>query len=460
MIFLFISATLFAQTERLATVNNSRDYLSEVSALHLFADSSDYLHTRFIFDRYEEQLHRLWEAERTVAGFTGFTGKKFIKPDLVFKGEAGFTYQNLSSIFGALSEDPYSTPFLLSDEHYGDFLSQIPQLAFSLSRSFRSGFIVGINLSYSIQDAIKNNYSYAERISRETVPEINIAYKVNEKISLGMAGGWSNKNSVIKLSALPDGSIPTVRRYKGEFLFSTVTATDDRTANSNTVYLVNEIVFSAGRLSADLKLRAASGHEEIYDGTAVRHYQGYTDSKYLDSEISCRFSVFPDNRLSTFFYSSISLFNTSAFNYTDNTLFAEHDAVNATIKADLKYFSRQYPAVFSLTTEYSLTGLEKNEYSAGVFRRGNMIYYSVGINSEFLFAKNRKILTGIGYHSFKEDDIWNYWGDYQGATLKAGTVFSKRNKTVTVYGKVIRNYGNDNKKELLFSLNVEFMNYL
>lgn len=89
-----------------------------------------------------------------------------------------------------------------------------------------------------------------EIIRRKIKLDLSLAVQLTPAIMLGLSVKPYDILDIIKIVKQPDGTSPIIHRYRGEFLFTSSTSTEDRNARTRGMDIRPQLMLNFSRLKA------------------------------------------------------------------------------------------------------------------------------------------------------------------------------------------------------------------
>ncbi len=380
-------------------------------------------------------LRRHWDAYGVHQNYVEFAGQKHVSPTRTFFGAVRYNMDYISGVNQSIEINPYAPdPFVPCDSTQGDFTYIGPTVNIAFSHHILKNLWWGIGLDYQIYRGLKKIYSMPEIIRRYIKLDFSLAWRVTPALTLGVSLRPYNILDIIKVVKQPDGTTPIVLRYRGEFLFTSATSTDDRNTTSEGMEVAPQIMLKFKRLTGIIGFSYLYLWQDVYDGTLVRKYDGYYQGEKYKLQTIWRF--FPDRELKN----SVTL----RYNFYYLTDWAEEPVKRFAIYRSYQRYhdltigiSRKsgslHPLTIGAESAFSYYLPDKRDYLARVYREAPMSSYSVKLGGMYSPYPRWLIQAGGWFIKYNEDKVWNYFGDYSGfgASLGVALDYGKANISLT-----------------------------
>lgn len=408
-------------------------------------------------------LRRNWDAYGDHQNFVRFTGLKHVSATQTFYGVMQYNMDYLDRVNKAIEIEPYAAdPFVPCDSVEGDFSYIGPKVNVAFSHQIFKKVWWGCGLDYQIYRGLKDVYSMPEIIRRKIKLDLSLAVQLTPAIMLGLSVKPYDILDIIKIVKQPDGTSPIIHRYRGEFLFTSSTSTEDRNARTRGMDIRPQLMLNFSRLKSIIY----GGYEyqwfEVYDSPLVRKYDGYYYGKrYYFSTI---WRYFFTNE----FKSSITC--KYHFSYLDDwaeepvfklMIYRSYQRFHDLALGLSKQFGSLHPLILALETNYQYLLPDKQDYLAKVFRKAAISNWSVKIGSAYSPYPRWFVYSAVWYNKYEEPAIWNYFGDYKGPGASLGISLSQNNLMWVVTSKFgIRKSVNESKSRRYLNIQLQLRKFL
>lgn len=117
---------------------------------------------------------------------TSFHGIKTLGTKGTFSGFTSYNYENRRNVYRTLKKDSYNgEAFFINDTTASNFRYMGPKVVLMYSWELIDNLYAGGNITYQLLDGLKEQYSYAKTIYRNTGIKLGLAYKIGENIIAG-----------------------------------------------------------------------------------------------------------------------------------------------------------------------------------------------------------------------------------------------------------------------------------
>lgn len=198
LVFLFMSELLVAQVSRTDAMGGltfsifDRDQV--ISPYH-FGNNPAWLYMgeQETFLKIAPSLSNSWgdyrrkyDSEGVLNLGTTVHGIKTLGSLGTFSGFTSYKYENRRNVYRTLKKDTYyGEGFFINDTTASDIRYMGPKVILMYSWELFDNLFVGGNIYYELLDGLKEQYSYAKTIYRDTEIKIGLAYKLGSDIVLG-----------------------------------------------------------------------------------------------------------------------------------------------------------------------------------------------------------------------------------------------------------------------------------
>ncbi|APF19211.1 hypothetical protein Calab_3523 [Caldithrix abyssi DSM 13497] len=409
-----------------ANINEINLYhFSQNSAWLEASDSLNWMTISFNSQNSWGELRRWWDAYGVHQNDVRFTGQKHVSPTQAFYGSVQYNMDYLSDVNRAIEIEPYAPdPFVPCDSMQGDFSYIGPQVEATFSHRLLKNLWWGVGLNYKIYRGLKKVYSMPEIIRRKITTDLSLAYRLSGSIVIGLSLKPFDVLDIIKIARQPDGTSPIIFRYRGEFLFTSITSTDDRNARTKGLDVQPQIMFDFTRLKGVMNVGYKYVWHEVYDSPLVRRYDGYYQGQ--DYYFSTLWRYF----LSASMKNSLSL--RYRFRYLED--WAEEPVKRMAIYRSYQRFhhltigfSRKmgslHPLTVAIESDYQRILPDKRDYLARIYRNEPISAFDLKIGGIYSPYPRWYIQTGMWYRVYNEPEIWHYYGDYRAKGGALGVAF-------------------------------------
>ncbi len=382
------------------------------------------------------KLKRYWDARENHLHYLSFSGYKRIGGNQAFFGEIRYNYDYREDVNRAIEKNPYAgDPFVLADSTTGDFEYLGPEVNVAFSQKLSSGWYLGTSLHYYINRGLKDIYTETEIISREITASIDLVRSFSNDVVFGLSIMPYHYQDITKLVTQSDGQYPQTFRYRGEFEFRKSTGTQDRSAIYKGYEIRPQLAINGEKFEGVFYAGYNYQWHELYDNPTKRLYDGYYQAQ--------KYSV------NMVFRKHLGRLNQTSLAFSYEFVYTEDWAKEAT--ADLLFyrsFNRLHRSVFGVSHRFSDIPLEgaveihyqssapdKRDYLAHRYRQGDIANLEIHTGIEYRVGMSWKVQAGYIYKDYKEDKIWDYYGDCSGSKYTAGLGWIFKNYELDAYGR-------------------------
>ncbi len=366
-------------------------------------------------------LHRQWDAAGVHQNGFIFTGQKRLSDTQLFYGRIAYNRDFYDDVHQAIEANPYAhDPFVLTDTTTGDFSWYGPQVQAVFSQRIFADFFLGLSVNYGIQRGFKAQNSMPEIISRAISASVDLAYRLNSNMEIGVSFRPFDRQDITKLASLPDGTAPLIRRYRGETIYSEYLTKDDRTANYNG----HEERLQFSLHTETLRLVAFGGYHylwhELFDGNTQHNYNGFfQDESYF-------FKTALQNYWNRFAFGmryGLQISKNWAKEPVADLRIYDARYFSQSIRVGVSYHTKQYPLIWATEFLYDEKSPTRNDYLTKSFRQGKNKKWEWRGGLEINTNAPFKVRAGYLYTSNNESAVWNYFGNYKGPAFTAGAAY-------------------------------------
>ncbi len=378
-------------------------------------------------------LHRQWDAEAVHQNGFIFTGQKRLSETQLFYGKIAYNHDLYDNVYHAIESDPYAhDPFVLTDTTIGDFSWYGPQVLAVFSQKLFDNFFLGLSVNYGVRRGFKAQNSMPEIISRTISGSVDLAFHLNSNMEIGVSLRPFDRQDITKLASLPDGTAPLIRRYRGETVYSEYLTKDDRTANYNG----HEERLQFNLHTESLRLTAFGGYgylwHELFDGTTQHFYNGFfqEESYFFKTAVQHVW-----NRFVLGMRYGLQINENWAKEPVADLRIYDARYFSQQIQVGISYHPEQSPLLLATEFMYDEKSPTRNDYLTKSYRQGKNKTWKWHGGIEINTNAYLKIRAGYIYTNYKESQVWNYFGNYNGPAFTAGTVFC--GKTYELSGNLL-----------------------
>jgi hypothetical protein len=130
---------------------------------------------------------RMYDPGHVTAYGTGFEGVKPLGSRGTFHGAAAYTVEERTSVYRSLKRTPYAgEAYFLTDTTTGSFTYKGPSVSFAYAYELFSGFLIGGDIGYALQDGLKDLPTNAKSLFRRIQGTAGIAYDAGGGLAFGL----------------------------------------------------------------------------------------------------------------------------------------------------------------------------------------------------------------------------------------------------------------------------------
>lgn len=361
---------------------------------------------------------RKYDAEGTVNYGASFTGVKTLGGLGTFLGYTSYKYENRRNTYRSLKKDSYAgEAFYFTDTTSQDFSYSGPEVQLMYSWEPVPRFYVGGSVLYEVLKGLKEKYSYAETIYRNTGITIGAAYNPFDNFIVAADIKYSDSQEAIKAEDVSLIEVET-RLYRGDKYFwqkrsSSVTHKVKKsgiTFGSQIYWDYNEELFLA------LQFRFTPSHTKIFtpysivSSTSSSSYdefeEGYSAFENTGLQFKGQYKVTDDLLVGVYGdYNNNN--NWSKISYK-NLLIWEWDIDRITGGIGSTY-SISPQLLFGFEYEYSHASADSSKYIDQKILSLATDDHSVKAGLEYEFIQNTFLRVGFNYIKQEHDLV--YGGD-------------------------------------------------
>ncbi len=423
-------------------------HLSGNSAWLQASDSLNWMMITMNSANSKGDLRRYWDAYGISQNNIAFSGQKHVTPNRAFYGEIRYNMDFLSRVNKAVELDPYAQdPFVACDSVEGDFSLMGPQIKAVFSQRLGRQFWWGAGLDYQIYQGLKQVYSRPEIIRRKIRLDLSIAYQVSPNLVAGFSVRPIDVQELIKIVKQPDGTSPVIYRYRGEFLFTSVTGSESREARTRGWELQPQVMFNSKRLKAVIHAGYFYQWHEVYDNPLVRHYEGYYQGQnYYFSMMARYFLSGKLNSSVTFRYKLDYLKDWAEEPVKKLAIYRSWQRTQQFSLGFAKRLGNIHPLILGFEGEYERFLPDKRDYLAHVFRKAAIYDWSFKLGIDYSLLPGQRLFTSAWYKNFTEPPIWNYFQNYQATGGSIGYYLNAKKMIWIFISKFAKYQGTDNQR--------------
>ncbi len=423
-------------------------------------DSTNWMKFRFANTTAWGTLHRLWDAEQPSLTELTFIGQKHISENQVFYGSVQYDMNVLKKVNYAIDPQPYDLdPFVLADSTTGNFTYSGPHVFVAFNHHLWEKLWWGVSLDYQISRGLKNVYTRPEIIRRAIHFSMDLAYMVTPAWTAGLSFRPYDDRDLTKLVRQPDGQSPRVLRYRGEYIFSAVLGTDDRTAKYNGYEVAPQLAFASPRLKGVISAAYYYRWLELFDGTAVQNFDGYYQGKHYSFDTAWRYYPFNKSAAALAFnYNFVYIFNWAREPIAGFEIYRAFYRQHRII-AGVSYPWKNLPLTTAGEIQFKYLLPDRRNHLAHVIRRGAISDTRLRLGLEWRSAPHKFLQAGCIFQQYTENSVWRYFGNYRGAALTFGTAYRSTAMEVELFGYyghlAGQTYGKRSRNQLDFLLQIK-----
>ncbi len=382
------------------------------------------------------QLKRKWDAEKTRNNFFSFSGQKHITDSQVFYGEIRYNWDYRFGVDQTIEKTPYAPdPFVLADSNSGDLSYLGPQALVIFNHQLSSRFYWGASFYYNINRGLKNTFTRPEIINRQIEGSLDMAYRLNDRLTLGMSFRPSYIQDITKLVKQPDGSEPITYRYRGEFEFRQKTGNNERHADYEGYDFSGQFSYQSRTWETVILGGYQYRWHEIYDSPTRRLYDGYYQGEGYFGRAALRY------------HRGLRKQTTIALDYQFNYLEDWAKEPIAGLLFNQAYyrnhqaalgFSHRFqiaPLETALELHYDLSNPYEADYLAHLKRKGYIRNFEMHAGGEYRISNRFSLRAGYIYKRYDEQKVWNYFGDNEGSGVTFGAGYYFKKIELDLYGR-------------------------
>jgi hypothetical protein len=406
-------------------------------------DSTNWSRYTFLNENESGSLHRFWDSQGLNYYSLSISGQKHIDESKIFYGDIRYNVDIRKKVNRALDKYPYDLdPFVLTDTTAGQFEYLGPRLSVAFNHQLFSDFYYGMSIDYAVNRGLKDIYTEPEVISRYIGASLDFVYRLSSTINLGLTNSVYHLLDITKLTLQSDGQTPQTYRYRGLFEFRKSTGTKDRNSTYWGYQFCPQISLASGHLETVFYMNYRYRWHDIYDGTTTRSYEGSYQEQSYGFRIIGRYYLSRDR--------STALTADYHYNYIDNwakeavagLLIHKGDHSNQFVLVGAFHKFDMFPILTAVEISYDHSQPKEEDYLAKKAIDGSITKLDIRLGLELEAWKNRFLRGGYNYINYKETDVWDYYGDFQGHILTGGIGLHFSSLELDIYGR----YGRTNRK--------------
>gem|GEM_PF-4025936 len=370
-------------------------------------------------------LKRYWDADGVYLNRIIFSGQKHLESSDVFYGQMQYNINYFQRVNRSIEPEPYALdPFVYTDSTPGDFLYRGPQVFVAYSRKIAPDFYLGASIDYRIDRGLKDVFTRPEIIHRSIGASFDLAYCLSDQINIGLSLRPYDVRDITKLVEQPNGQVPFVFRYRGEFRYISLISKADRTAKYRGWEIRPSFSYKDKRNEGVLFGGYYYRWQEVFDGGAIRVRNGYYQAQHYFLNGTWRF--FPDSRrrnlLALGYY----------FRYIED--WAKEPVAGFMIDQDfytlhqirIGYARNLSILPLKLATEihYGYFNPRRNDYLAHRYRKGIIRNTEYNMGLDWQAGRAIQLRGAIAYQIYKEAPVWNYFHDYKGLSVSLASAYT------------------------------------
>ena len=361
-------------------------------------------------------LRRNWDAYAEHRNDLLINGQKHISSTQAIYGEMQYNTDYLNRVHEAIEIEPYAAdPFVACDSVEGDFLYFGPRVKAGFSHHIKKNIWWGIGLDYQIYQGLKKVYSRPENIRRKIKMDFSLALRLNSTLVLGFSIRPFDVLDIIKIVQQPDGTSPVIFRYRGEFLFTASTGTDERNARTRGMEFQPQLMVNFNRLKGLVLGGYYYQKHEVYDNPLLRKYDGFYQGRNYYLSTIWRYFFTTDLKSSiTFKYDFKYLDDWAQEPIKKLIIYRSYQRFHNLMLGMSKQFGFRRPLILGFETTYKRSLPDKRDFLAKIFREAPITAYSFKIGSVYVPLPRWSIYSAFWINTYQEPAIWNYYGRFKG----------------------------------------------
>ncbi|MCD4691419.1 MAG: hypothetical protein K8R79_00775 [Calditrichales bacterium] len=381
-------------------------------------------------------LRRYWDARKVQLYYPGFTGQKHINENQTFLGEVRFNMDYQYQVNKAIEKNPYALdPFVLTDSTEGDFFYYGPEIFVAFSQRITPSLYLGATLYYNINRGLKEIYTRPEIIHTNIGVSLDIAYSINQSLTLGLSFNPYHIQNITKLVKQPDGQSPQTFRYRGEFEFRKGSGTKDRTAIYEGFEIRPQLAFQTKNIESVVYLGYYYQWHEIFDGTTKRYYDGNYQAQHYFLNTVLRYHLGEDKQTSLAFAYKFLYIEDWAKEPKAGLLFYQAFYRIHKTTLGLSHRFSDLPLEAAVEIHHQYFDPRKNDYLAHLYRKGKNLNLELHTGIEYKYNPRLHFRLGFIYLDYQEAEKWNYFGNYNGPKVTGGIGYYFKKFELDLFGK-------------------------
>ena len=389
--------------------------------------------------RRNTEVRRWWDALHVYYTNLYFSGQKRLTPKQMFYGYFRYGWENHIDLRRTIDREPYDLdPFVLADSTQGNFNFYGPEIYVAYNYRFNNRFSLGMSIQYAIQQGLKNIFTRPEIIHRRFFVDVGVSYAINDVFSAAIKFLYFDSQDLTKLVLQPDKREPITYRYRGEFEYKTVTGKSDRIADYDGYIVSPQIQWQSSRWEGLFSAGYFYRWHQLFDNPTNPVYDGYYQEQRYYARLVNRY-YFNSTRQTLLAFDA-------RFSYIQNWAkepkagYMIYNAYYHRYGFTLGFSHRfnQSPITVAAEGEFSRDLPDRRDHLAHIYRLGPMDNSTLRAGMEYSIARIYHLRAGFYYHWYKEDPVWQYFGDLSGPGITAGFGFDSEFHAIDLYFKYDR----------------------
>ena len=368
-------------------------------------------------------LRRHWDAHSNQNYAISFSGLKHLGAEHAFYGFVSYDWDYRQKVNNSIEPDPYSfDPFVFADYTEGNFLYHGPKIVTAYNYQFNKNFFIGTSLQYYIGRGLKDIETEPEIVSRKINASLDLIYQISDSYHIGLSFMPYQYQDVTKLVQQQDGLVPTIRRYRGEFIYREKVTKSDRTAKYTGYNIRPQFSFNNDRIDHVAFFNYYYQWHNIFDIVGTKHINdGYFQAQHYSFQTVNRIKI-------SELYKSFFLINYKFETFNDwaklpdnELLFYKSTGITHEVTIGGSSKISILPLIGAIEIHIDLNDTQKIDYLAHKDRSGAITELLIKTGFEYHLNHNFDFRLGYIYHEYYENEIWNYYGDYNGSRITFGS---------------------------------------
>jgi hypothetical protein len=400
-------------------------------------------------------LKRHWDANENQLHNISFSGLKHLGNNQVFYGYVKYNWDYRRDVTNAIEKEPYGIdPFVLADYTEGNFLYHGPKIFAAYNHTISPSISWGIGLYYYINRGLKNIATEPEIISREINASLSFIYRLFPDVFLGLSIIPYQTQDITKLVEQVDGLTPVTRRYRGEFLYREKTSKSDRNAVFEGYQIKPQIAYKNEYFENASYFNYFYQWHKIFDGTSTHLFDGYFQAQHFQFHTLTRFTLSPEYNSKLFIEYKFENIYDWAKEPNDELLIFQAKGNSHRISFGGSSNISDLPLLGAIEFHADFNNPQKIDYLAHKDRKGMITNLLIKTGFEYRLNHNFDIRLGYIYQEYFENEIWNYFGDYNGSRLTFGSGWRFNHFEFDTFGEIGLLSGNSYSERSRTFLNV------